>query len=152
MVRAAKKAGMMVVLDVRKDDLVNSIDYRPDVIMPNLSEFLHTFFTPQKLSEAVDDQELLESAMPKMEELYSVFGITSVLTRGGKPTLFINDGRLEQLEPPKLEPVNTIGCGDAFTAGFTHEFMRGASVQKAVESGQKYAVINARLLRPGVIR
>lgn len=51
-----------------------------------------------------------------------------------------------------LEPVNTIGCGDAMTAGVLFALATGQTTEEAVALGHRCAKQNAQHLRPGVIQ
>jgi 1-phosphofructokinase/tagatose 6-phosphate kinase len=48
--------------------------------------------------------------------------------------------------------VNTIGSGDAFTAGLSAALDDGLPFAGAVARGVRYGGLNAALLKPGVIR
>ncbi|MFP4383873.1 MAG: 1-phosphofructokinase family hexose kinase [Spirochaetia bacterium] len=154
MVGAAKDADKIVILDVRGSDLLGALKYRPDVIMPNLSEFVRTFMEQDTafLTEHLDDEATLREVGKKMTELYRQFGSVTVLTRGSLATLFVSGNTVERLTPDRLDPVNTIGCGDAFTAGFASAFLKDSSVSGAVEKGHRCAGMNAVHIRPGVLR
>jgi len=154
MVRLAKTKEKKVVLDVRGADLTGSLDYHPDIIMPNLSEFVCTFMQEDVdfLSEHLEDAETLERVGREMLNLYSKFGSITVLTRGKLSTLYVWENNIGFLEPETLKPINTIGCGDAFTAGFSSAFMKNQEIPLAVEKGHLCARKNAVLLRPGVLR
>ncbi|WP_455381807.1 1-phosphofructokinase family hexose kinase [Salinispira pacifica] len=152
MTRRAKEQGKRVVLDIRGEDLVNSLPFRPDIVKPNLSEFASTFLPGDgHTSEHTTDPELIAAVSAKMQELYSEYGTVTVLTRGGNETLYLDGEEVRSARPERIEPVNTIGCGDAFTAGFVLSWVSGASVSKAVEEGNRVAGLNARQVRPGTI-
>jgi 1-phosphofructokinase/tagatose 6-phosphate kinase len=154
MVGMAKDGGKKVILDVRGSDLLGTLKYRPDVIMPNLSEFVRTFMEQDTdfLTEHLEDEGTLQEVGKKMTELYRRFGSITVLTRGSLATLYVSGDGVKRLTPDRLDPVNTIGCGDAFTAGFASAFLKDSDVSGAVEKGHRCAGQNAVLIRPGVLR
>jgi fructose-1-phosphate kinase PfkB-like protein len=142
LVKQAKDAGKMIVLDYRKDDLKQSIVFHPDVIKLNYKEFVSTFFPgPGKSLENKVKQKIIR--------LWKDYGIITVLTNGDKPVLYIEDGKVKSITPEPVVPVNTIGCGDAFTAGFTSMYFQSRDVTKAVYYGLKCARRNALHLIPG---
>jgi len=117
-VSKARDLGKFVILDYRGNDLLNSLQYQPDIIKPNFSEFVSVFFPQIKQSEHVVEQSLLEKVKVKMLEICKTYSTTIVLTSGGRPVLFTDSGRIRDLPIQLTEnPLNTIGCGDSFTAG-----------------------------------
>lgn len=162
MVKEAKSAGAKVIVDYRGQDLLDTLEYRPDVIKPNFSEFARTFlgerkspFGPERakaVSEHATPEELALAAQEKMRELADL-GIAVILSRGSQSTLYaLPDGSAGSKEPLKIEPVNTVGCGDAFTAGLAAELWESGDFGAALEQAHVCASMNAGQLRPGVIR
>jgi 1-phosphofructokinase family hexose kinase len=152
MVRDAKQLGKQVILDLKGDDLVNSLPYQPDIIKPNLTEFTATFFQDVSLREADEMEDILRAVEAKMIELYRQFGAISVLTRGKHGVLLQNGEKVERVPAPILEPVNTIGCGDAFTAGLAWSRHQNLDLVSAVAKGMECARLNALLIHPGTIK
>ncbi|MDZ7725678.1 MAG: PfkB family carbohydrate kinase [candidate division KSB1 bacterium] len=146
LVREAKQRSKRVILDTRGADLVHALRYTPDMIKPNLSEFAATFFPDAD----PDSQETLQTIEAKMLKLDRQ-GILCILTDGSRAVRYAHQGRIHRLIPEPLQPVNTIGCGDAFTAGLAAYLGRG-SIEQAIQQGIDCARANAQLLRPGVIR
>lgn len=163
LVGRAKERGLRVIADFRGADLVASLEHRPDIVKPNFSEFARTFlvggsspFGPErgrgKLSEHSTPEELESAAWVKMRELAEL-GMSVVLTRGSQPTMFALPGGAEGTrETIPVEPINTIGCGDAFTAGLAAEWHESGDFDAALERAHVCASMNAGKLRPGVIR
>jgi len=147
MVQLAKARSKIVVLDYRGRDLLNSLRYRPDIIKPNFLEFVTTFFP----GNAETETRMLNLVRDKMLELYQEFQIITILTRGSHEILYVDAGKVKSVYPPKITPVNTIGCGDAFTAGFTAHWIRDRELEPAIQHGMECARKNALLLRPGVV-
>ncbi|POR04640.1 hypothetical protein AU468_03115 [Alkalispirochaeta sphaeroplastigenens] len=158
MIAEARGAGCLVVADFRGEPLklalANDPAQRPQVIKPNLQEFAATFFSGQQalISEHATDDATLDRAREVMGDL-ARSGVRVVLTRGVNPVLFLDDeGMLREAPAIPLEPVNTIGCGDAFTAGFAATLAREEDFALAIEAGHAAAAMNAVLLKPGSIR
>jgi 1-phosphofructokinase/tagatose 6-phosphate kinase len=155
MTLSARKRGVRVLLDIRGKDLLYALESRPDVIKPNLAEFAGTFVNRGSglhVSEHTKDEELLAQVREKMREIHARYGTTVVLTRGGNPTLFFDGSEVDEMQPQLLTPVNTIGCGDAFTAGFAVRWAEGRPLSEAVRSGHESAALNALQIRPGTIK
>jgi 1-phosphofructokinase family hexose kinase len=148
-VRLARKAQKFVICDYRGEDLLNSLEYQPDVIKPNASEFAETFFPscdPQNR-----DEGLTALITEKMRFLTCERHITSILTDGARAILYTDNNSIKHYKPPPITPVNTTGCGDAFTAGFAFRFLAVHDMTDAVKKGAECALQNALHLRPGVI-
>ena len=154
MVRAAKAEGLKVILDLKGRDLLNSLPYGPDVIKPNLAEFVSTFAPEmiQKINNRNDEEELRESMNRIAAELCGKYSCRLVLTRGADSVWYSENGKLAEYLFEKVEPFNTTGSGDAFTAGLASALEDGASFGEAVAQGARCGAINAALIRPGVIR
>jgi 1-phosphofructokinase/tagatose 6-phosphate kinase len=153
MVRMAKARGLMVVLDTRGKDLLNSLPHRPDLIKPNLYEFAVTF-APDLVdrNEIAGDPALIKKRIAALcEELHAKYGSKIVLTRGASSVWYFESGKLEEFTVVPVEPLNTIGSGDAFTAGISAVLEDGASLKEAVAEGSRCGKLNAALLKPGVI-
>ena len=120
-----------------------------------------------------DDMKMtLQTAVPSIvkindEEFEKTFGLAAtkeniclksseyhniiVITRGTNSTLAAKDGQFYECAVPKIEPVNTIACGDSFNAGFLYEYLAGGDMTKALEKGTWCAVQNALSEVPGSI-
>jgi 1-phosphofructokinase/tagatose 6-phosphate kinase len=154
MVRMAKAKGLRVVLDLRGKDLLNSLPHKPDVIKPNLYEFAATF-APDLVGRneiAGDPVSIKKRIAALCGELYEKYGSKIVLTRGASSVWYSETGNLEEFAVVPVEPLNTVGSGDAFTAGLSAALEDGASLKDAVAEGSRCGKLNAALLRPGVIK
>eukprot|EP01105_Mastigella_eilhardi_P005415 TRINITY_DN17137_c0_g1_i1.p1 TRINITY_DN17137_c0_g1~~TRINITY_DN17137_c0_g1_i1.p1 ORF type:complete len:324 (-),score=80.16 TRINITY_DN17137_c0_g1_i1:61-1032(-) len=153
MVKEAKQAGKYVVLDFRGADLVNCLPHRPDVVKPNFAEFCETF--PPPPATAAGDY-----VRQRMHTLWEETGATPLITDGPRPTLYVDaHGEVREVPSDTLcDVVNTIGCGDSFTAGLAFELHQQRTdcsatdaMACAIAKGKWCATKNAQLLRPGVI-
>ena len=75
-----------------------------------------------------------------------------VVTRGAKPTLAAEKGTAYTSTSERVKAINTIGCGDAYNAGFLYEYLTTKDMQKSLEKGKWCASRNAECLRPGVLK
>jgi len=151
LVRAAKEAGRLVVLDAHGDDLRASLPHRPDIVKPNLAEFVATT-RGERVPEDTEDPALLAAVETELRAV-AERGSIPILTRGPRATLFVADGAVQRRAPPRVDPVvNPIGCGDAFAAGLTAALRRGSPLVDAIAQGHDCAARNAGLVRPGRLR
>ena len=151
MVIKARLLGCRVILDVRGIDLHNGLLFGPEVVKPNLFEFVSTF-APELLSEK--NAETVKKKVGEIwAELYKRHPFSAlVLTRGTEPIWYAEKGELAEYAFESVEPLNTTGSGDAFTAGLAAALEEGASLAEALAEGVRCGALNATLLKPGVIR
>lgn len=156
MVGEARRSHTPVLADYRGEDLLASLPRGPHVVKPNLAEFVRTFLADAApsdgVSEHVHDEALLRRVREKMLELHERFAAIPVVTRGAYPTLFVDNGMVVEEAPIDIEPVNTIGSGDAFAAGFMMKYLAGDPLRESVRFGHECAALNAGNLKPGSIR
>ncbi len=140
----AKDAGLVVMADFHGKDLKATLERTiPTIIKINEEEFCGTFGHTFPLSEAELAAELrFQSAKLKN---------TIVVTRGSKDTFAATDGVAFYHPVIAVTALNTIGCGDSFTAGFLYSWLQKESTQEALSKGNECASRNALNLRPGSI-
>ncbi|MDR0503983.1 MAG: PfkB family carbohydrate kinase [Treponema sp.] len=156
MVMKAKEKGLMVILDIKENDLINSLKYEPDVIKPNLDEFLHTF------GPGTDIETDLNGFV---QELARKYRCSVIITNGSRKVIAAGcahradacgartaGGGIFTADVTPVKAVNTTGCGDAFTAGLAAALAEGAELKAAIAEGMRCGALNAALVRPGVIR
>ncbi|MDY0289567.1 MAG: PfkB family carbohydrate kinase [Sphaerochaeta sp.] len=146
-VKEAKERGKFVLLDIKGDDLLSCLPHRPDVIKPNFSEFVATFFG-EKVPEQGQNTYLLKRVLMKMAELQDKYGCKSVISRG-KHALLVFDHGPTSVEIEPTEVVNSIGCGDTLSASLTVALLQGHSLQQASLTATKHATMQAKTIHPG---
>jgi 1-phosphofructokinase family hexose kinase len=122
----ASKARGPVVLDARGPELLEALSARPFLVKPNRRELAET------LGRELPDDRALEAAMAEMNERGARW---VVVTDGAGPVRVRGDGRRAALQPPTVEAVNPIGCGDCLAAGMAFEISRGADPVEAARFG-----------------
>ncbi len=146
-VQEAKDADKFVLLDIRGDDLLSCLPYRPDVIKPNFSEFVETFFG-EKVGEQQQHANLLPRVQQQMALLQEDYGCKSVISRGSHDVLLFDKAfSTVRIEP--TEVVNSIGCGDTLGASLTLELLQGRSLHQAVRVATHHATVQAKTIHPG---
>jgi fructose-1-phosphate kinase PfkB-like protein len=144
MTRKAKEKGLRVILDVKGQDLIESLQYEPDVVKPNLLEFAETFAL-----DLVAENEQIKSAIRDTAQKYNC---RVILTNGSRKILAADRDKFFEIEFEAVKAVNSTGCGDAFTAGLAAALEAGANFYEAIGEGARCGAKNAALIRPGVIR
>ncbi|MDR0443965.1 MAG: PfkB family carbohydrate kinase [Treponema sp.] len=153
MVQKAKEKGLKVILDIRGKDLTESLQYRPDVVKPNLFEFASTF-APELIKDndlAINSvaKEQIKSAMLEMAKKHDC---RVILTNGSRKILAADGDNYFEADINPVKAVNSIGCGDAFTAGLAAALEDGANFNEAIAEGIRCGALNAGFVKPGVIR
>jgi 1-phosphofructokinase/tagatose 6-phosphate kinase len=154
MVRLARERDRKIILDLRGSDLTRSLPFYPDVIKPNLFEFASTF-APELIADndlITDEKRVKDSVREHCRELCRTYRTAIVLTRGGSPIWAAQEDRFFEVPIEKVPTVNTIGSGDAFTAGLAAALDEGAALDAAAAQGAHCGALNATLLKPGTIR
>jgi len=146
-VKEAKEAGRFVLLDIKGEDLLSCLPYHPDVIKPNFSEFVETFFG-EKVPEQGENASLIKRVYDKMASLKEEFGCKSVISRG-KHDLLLFDTSPTTVAIIPTEVVNSIGCGDTLCASLTLGLLQGHSLQHAASVATNHATMQAKTIHPG---
>ncbi len=124
--RKMKEAGLTTSLDTNDDPddtwqggLLEALRY-VDVFLPNERE-------AQKAAGVGD----LQTAIQKLAGL-----VPLVVVKIGRQGAIAQRGK-ERLTSPAIdvEPVDPVGAGDSFDAGFLHNFVRGADLQTCLRAG-----------------
>lgn len=152
MVKEAKAQGKLVVLDQKGEDLKACLAYRPDIAKPNLSELMMSLSATGPVREGDANLDRKEAVREVARKVFLDHGTRLVVSRGKYPTWAYNGKDLVEIagKKPLLPIVNTIGCGDALTAGMTSRLLQKESLEDAVAFGMECAVKNAQSLKHGL--
>jgi len=150
-VKIAKQLGKRVILDIKGDDLDSSLPYSPDVIKPNLSEFVSTYLPHKTVHESDENSAMKDEVTKKMKELNEKYHCNIIITRGKYPIWMYSEEGFYEIPTQKVKVVNTIGCGDALTAGIAYHLDKGETLKEAVQKAVAYSSFNASLLAPGSV-
>jgi ribokinase len=104
-----------------------------DWLIPNETEFAGL------TGEQDVDRHLVEEA--------SELGCGVIVTLGERGAATMIGGRFRLFPPPRVEPVDTTGAGDAFVGGFAWALASGADVEDAIATGNACGALSTT--RPG---
>ena len=128
-----KKAGLTTSLDTNDDpeglwaDDVKSVLKNVDIFLPNERE-------ASKLTGADNVREALDALSRLVPIVVIKCGPEGAMARRGKDQF---------LAPPlSVRPVDTVGAGDSFNAGFLHKFMLRANVEDCLVYGNAVAALS----------
>ena len=124
--RRLKAAGLTISLDTNDDPedgweggLRDALRY-VDVLLPNERE-----------ARQIARTDNLDAAIASLAKTVPV-----VVVKLGERGAMAQRGFERFVSPPvKVEPVDPVGAGDSFDAGFLHQFLRGADLETCLASG-----------------
>ncbi len=123
LVQMAKTAGKKVIVDTSGALLDEVVKAKPNMIKPNIDEI--RLLTGKPIS---DREELIEAGMELQKS-----GIERVvISLGADGSLMFVDEGVYQAIVPRIDAVNTVGCGDCMTAGFAIGFEKGMAPEEAL--------------------
>lgn len=109
MIAIAKKCGKRVILDTSGKSLIDGIKAKPTMIKPNVDEIQMLSGRPVK-----DREDLIQIATKIQKE-----GIDIVAVSLGKEgSIVVSEEGIYQGIVPRIQAVNTVGCGDSMIAGY----------------------------------
>jgi len=128
-----KQSGLTTSLDTNDDpedlwaDDVKSVLKSADIFLPNEREAC-------KLAGTNDVQDALQALSRLVPVVVIKCGPRGVIAKRGK----------DQFHAPSLsvQPVDTVGAGDSFNAGFLHKFILRCSLEECLEYGNAVAALS----------
>ncbi len=102
---------------------------KPDVLKPNEDEILQLMGTTATLPRQVRflQDDLIPSRLAP--------GARVILSQGSEGAVLVTQDSVLRARPPKINVVNTVGCGDALLAGFVRAWLGGADDRDALRDG-----------------
>lgn len=140
MIHIAKQQNKKVILDTSGKLLEESIEAKPTMIKPNMDE-LRTL-----TGKEINSQEDLVKAAVNLQKT----GIeTVVISCGSEGSIVACAEGVYQATVPKIDAVNTVGCGDSMIAGFAVGFSRGMSMEDTIKLASAISAANAVRMETG---
>ncbi len=123
LVAMAKAAGKKIIVDTSGALLEEAVKAKPNMVKPNIDEI--RLLTGKQI---LGREELIEAGIELQKS-----GIERVVISLGADgsLMFVEEG-VYQAVVPKIDAVNTVGCGDCMTAGFAISFEQGMTPQEAL--------------------
>ncbi len=128
-----KQAGLTTSLDTNDDpedvwgDDVKSVLKSVDIFLPNEREAC-------KLTGTNDVQDALDALSRLVPIVVIKCGPKGVIAKRGKNQF--------HAPPLSVQPVDTVGAGDSFNAGFLHKFMLRCNLEECLEYGNAVAALS----------
>jgi sugar/nucleoside kinase (ribokinase family) len=133
-----RSAGLTVSLDTNDDPsggwhgVLDLLLDRIDILLPNEDELL-------KIADAATLEDALDKLAPRIPMIVVKCGSRGALVQCGK--------QRDWVQPLVVEPVDTIGAGDSFNAGFLSTWLQGEDPIRAAAAGNLSGALST--LRPG---
>jgi tagatose 6-phosphate kinase len=138
----AHEAGALSVVDAQGAALVQALGARPGLVKPNRPELAATVGRELK-----DEKELMSA----MRELCERGAQRVVITAGREPALAFDGRSFWKIQAPRIDALNPIGSGDAFTAGLLWRLLRGEDLGEACRWGSASGAANALTIMAGEV-
>lgn len=123
LIRIVKEAGRPAILDTSGRLLEMGIEAKPALIKPNIDEI--RMLTGKSCDNVKD---IIEAAKTIHEN-----GVETVaVSLGADGSLAVGEEGVFRAEVPKIDAVNTVGCGDSMIAGFAIGISEGLSLPETL--------------------
>ena len=109
LIKRASAAGCKVLLDTSGASLANALDSCPYYIKPNEDEI-----SALVGCDAANEEQVAQAA----KQLHARGIANVVVSMGSRGAMLVCDQGVFRGVPPKIQAVNTVGCGDSMTAAF----------------------------------
>lgn len=134
MIEIAKAEGKKIILDTSSVFMQEGMKAIPTMVKPNQEELEAIYH--QKIQK-LEDIIILAKKMQATGILYVVVSL------GKDGALMVSPDGIYQAIPPKVEVVNTVGCGDSMVAAFGVALERELSPKDALKYAVSVASANA---------
>lgn len=118
--RQAKAAGLSTSLDTNDDP-----DNRWDRDLLEVLKYVDVFLPNDREAKKIARTDDLSQAINLLAELAKIV----VVKRGPSAAICRSGQEQHSLAPPTMKPVDDVGAGDSFDAGFIHQFLAGAKLE-----------------------
>ena len=132
-VRAVEES-VPVYLDSSGEGMRRGLRAKPQLIKPNWKEL--EYIVGHRLKKR---EEIIESA-----QFLRSMGIDRVIvSMGRKGLLSVTEQGVLHAKPPKIDAVNTVGCGDSVVASYAMSYMKGETEEQAIVRACAVSAANA---------
>lgn len=143
LVRVAHNKGKKVICDTSGKLLTEIVKHKPNMIKPNADEI------EMLTGKSVDcEADLIAAGLEIVRG-----GVEQVvISLGADGALMIREDGIYKATVPKIDAVNTVGCGDCMTAGFAMAFEKNMTPEKALVHASAMGCAAAMTEETGFLR
>lgn len=134
LIAAAKVQGKQVLLDTSGKLLKDSLNAKPTMVKPNKDEIEALF------GVNIESMEQVREYAVKLHEMGIPYVVVSL---GGDGAMLVCDEGVFQAKPPKVQVVNTVGCGDSMVGAFAVALTRKLRPAQALRYAAAVGTANA---------
>ena len=142
LIREAESYGKPVLLDTSGQLLEDCLLERPTMIKPNIDEIRALTGRPMN-----SRQGMIRAAQDLHDDGIRIVAISL----GSEGSLISCDEGVFDVKVPKIDAVNTVGCGDSMIAGFAVGMSRGLPMEEVIRLASAVSAANAMRLETGFI-
>jgi sugar/nucleoside kinase (ribokinase family) len=128
-----RSKGLTISLDTNDDP-----DDRWEGDLHDLLQHVDVFLPNEREACKATGTEDLEEAVSKLSQLVPLL----VVKLGPKGALAQRDSNRFTAASKEVTPVDTVGAGDSFDAGFLHEYVRGSDLETCLASGNQAGALS----------
>lgn len=136
--RELKQRGLTLSMDTNDDP-----EDRWDGVLPQLLPFVDILLPNADELCRITRRESVEDALDTLSGTVPVIAVK----RGGRGALVQQGSRRFTVPGVAVDPLDTIGAGDSFNAGFLTAWLRGATAEEAARAGNITGALSTQ--RPG---
>lgn len=140
--RLAREANVLTIVDAQGKPLLEALPAGPSLVKPNRTELAATVG-----HDLPDERAVLDA----MTEISKRGAARVVVTAGKAPTLAYDGHKFWRVHAPRIEALNPIGSGDAFTAGLVWRLVCGENLGEACRWASAVGTANALTLMAGEV-
>lgn len=134
MINIAKKRGKKVILDTSGKLLEDAVLAKPTMIKPNIDEI--QMLAGREIKDRADLIRMAEDLQRQGIEIV-------VVSLGKEGSIIVSDQGIFQAIVPKIEAVNTVGCGDSMIAGFAIGLRKNLDIIDMIKLASAISAANA---------
>ncbi len=148
LIKIGKNKGKKVILDTSGKLLVEAVEAVPYMIKPNIDEI--AMLTGRKIS--VDAPDFLETVVDAAKQVHEK-GVTIVtVSLGADGSIMVCPDGIFKAVVPRVDAVNTVGCGDSMIAGFALSISEGLSFKESLKKASAISAAAAMTEETGWFR
>lgn len=141
LITAAHLHGAQVVLDASGPAMAAAMAAGPDIAKPNRSELA------ELVGHALPDTAAVVAAARTLLQQNAALRLL-VVSMGGDGALFINREQSVLAHPAPIEPLSTVGAGDAMVAGIVAATLEGANLTQTARLATAFSATKLQRLGP----
>ncbi len=123
-----------LIVDSTKNNLLQTLEFKPFLIKPNIYELMEAFNV-----EITKDEEVI-----KYSKKLQIMGAKNVLvSMGEKGSILVTKNTNYKAYPIKINPVSTIGAGDSMVAGFIAQYEKTKSYKASLKLASACSIATA---------